>query len=212
LELAAIGLIVQRKAGEITVPKKTIEFWFEFASTYSYLSALRIEARAVEAGFDVIWKPFLLGPIFGAQGWTSSPFNLYPAKGTYMWRDMERLCAARGLELVKPDPFPQNSLYAARLALAAQNEPWMGDLCRGIYQAEFARGQSLSDPETLIGVMSDIGIDPAPWAERMGSDEIKQALKVRVEEAVGHGIFGAPSFIVDGELYWGDDRLDHALE
>ena len=74
-----------------------IEFWYEFASTYSYLSAMRVEAAAKEQGVEVQWKPFLLGPIFNSQGWNDSPFNIYPAKGAYMWRDMERQCAAYDL-------------------------------------------------------------------------------------------------------------------
>ena len=94
-----------------------LEFWYEFASTYSYLSAMRIEEMAREAGVEVQWRPFLLGPIFVAQGWTTSPFSIYAAKGRNMWRDMERLTAARGLGFRKPDPFPQNGLHAARLAL-----------------------------------------------------------------------------------------------
>src|ERR1700730_5178732 len=99
--------------------KRSLTFWYEFASTYSWLSAERIEALAVQAGVEVAWRPFLLGPIFAAQGWTSSPFNLFPAKGRNMWRDMERQCARLGLPpIVRPDPFPQNSLLAARLATA----------------------------------------------------------------------------------------------
>src|SRR5262245_24506012 len=71
-----------------------LEFWFEFASTYSYLAAERIEPLASKAGVRLAWRPFLLGPIFRAQGWNDSPFNVYPLKGRYMWRDMERLCDA----------------------------------------------------------------------------------------------------------------------
>ena len=94
--------------------RSVLEFWYEFASTYSYLTAMRIEPLAEAAGVDIRWRPFLLGPIFAAQGWTSSPFNLFPAKGRYMWRDMERQAAALGVPFRKPDPFPQNALLAAR--------------------------------------------------------------------------------------------------
>jgi 2-hydroxychromene-2-carboxylate isomerase len=149
--------------------KKVIEFWFDFASTYSYLSAMRIEPLATDAGFEVRWKPFLLGPIFASQGWNGSPFNIYPAKGGYMWRDMERICADRGLDIVHPEPFPQNSLYAARLTLAAQGEPWHGELCRGIFIAEFADGQNLAAPEVLAGFIEKLGAEPAQWAERMSA-------------------------------------------
>ncbi|MGI9481125.1 MAG: 2-hydroxychromene-2-carboxylate isomerase [Hyphomicrobiales bacterium] len=191
---------------------KTIDFWFEFASTYSYLTAMRIEEKAAEASVKVRWKVFNLGPIFGAQGWTSSPFNLYPAKGAYMWRDMERMCSARDLELVKPDPFPQNSLNAARLALAAEDEPWLIDFCKGVYLAEFTQGKQINEPETLGAILQGLGVEPEPWLELITQDHIKQALKTRVAEAVEHGIFGAPSFISGDELFWGDDRLEQALE
>src|ERR1041385_7871678 len=70
----------------------TVEFWYEFASTYSYPAAMRIARKAREADVTVRWRPFLLGPIFGAQGWNDSPFNIYPAKGRNMWRDLERIC------------------------------------------------------------------------------------------------------------------------
>ena len=99
-----------------------MEFWYEFASTYSYLSAMRIEALAAVAGVAVAWRPFLLGPIFKAQGWDNSPFNLYLAKGRYMVRDIERLAAERSLRFALPALFPQNSLRATRLALVGNDE------------------------------------------------------------------------------------------
>ena len=82
------------------------EFWYEFASTYSYPAALRVGALADERGVSLVWRPFLLGPIFVAHGWRDSPFNIYPAKGRYMWRDLERTCAAMGVPLKRPEPFP----------------------------------------------------------------------------------------------------------
>ncbi len=89
--------------------RKTIDFWYEFASTYSYPAAMRVEKVARAADIAVRYRPFLLGPIFGAQGWKDSPFNIYPAKGPYMWRDMERICGAEGIALkLPPVRFPQN--------------------------------------------------------------------------------------------------------
>src|SRR5258708_37224252 len=96
--------------------RPVLVFFFEFASSYSYPAAMRIGALAEGAGVAVRWRPFLLGPIFRAQGWDNSPFNLYPAKGRYMWRDLERICGRLGLALRRPDPFPQPRLPAARLA------------------------------------------------------------------------------------------------
>jgi 2-hydroxychromene-2-carboxylate isomerase len=90
-----------------------LEFWFEFASTYSYPAAMRVEAAARAAGVPLAWRPFLVGPIFRAQGWNDSPFNIYPAKGRYMWRDLERICAQLGLPLRRPSAFPRNGLLAA---------------------------------------------------------------------------------------------------
>src|SRR5208282_104845 len=97
------------------------EFWYEFASTYSYPAAMRVASLAEERGVALAWRPFLLGPIFAAHGWRDSPFNIYPAKGRYMWRDIERVCGALALPVKRPDPFPQNSLLAARAALVLES-------------------------------------------------------------------------------------------
>jgi 2-hydroxychromene-2-carboxylate isomerase len=188
-----------------------IEFWYEFASTYSYLSAMRIEAAAEAAGVEVLWKPFLLGPIFFAQGWNTSPFNLYPAKGRYMVREMERLTAARGLPFKMPSPFPQNSLLAARIAIIAHDEGWGIAFSKRVYAAEFGEGASISDAAGLGGILRDLGQDPARILDLTGRPETKERLKQRSEEAQELGIFGAPSFLAKGELFWGDDRLEQAL-
>lgn len=193
------------------MPKLT--FWFEFASTYSHLSAQRIEERAAAAGVEVEWRPFLLGPIFRAQGWETSPFNLYPAKGRYMVRDIERIAAARGLVFRLPDPFPQNGLLAARLATLGAAEGWVAPFTRAVYLAEFAEGRDISDASVLAELLAAIGVAATPALAAAGSAEIKDRLRLATEEAMRLGIFGAPSFVTaDGELYWGDDRLDAALD
>jgi 2-hydroxychromene-2-carboxylate isomerase len=115
-----------------------IEVWFEFASTYSHVAVHRVEALAAREGVELAWRVFLLGPIFGAQGWNDSPFNIYPAKGAYMWRDLERRCAQFGIPFRKPSQFPRNGLLAARAALAAETEPWIGRFVRSVYHANFA--------------------------------------------------------------------------
>src|SRR3982074_937838 len=117
-----------------------LQFWFEFASPYSYPAAMRIEAVAQVRHVDIEWNAFLLGPIFKQQGWDSSPFNLYPAKGRYMWRDLERICAAQGLPFRRPDPFPQGSLLPARVALVGLAADWGEDFVRAVYRAEFGQG------------------------------------------------------------------------
>jgi 2-hydroxychromene-2-carboxylate isomerase len=192
-------------------PGPQIEFWYEFASTYSYLCAMRIEALAATAGVAILWKPFLLGPIFRAQGWDSSPFNIYPAKGKHMVRDMERLTAARGLPFRLPSPFPQNSLHAARLALIGHAEGWGIAFTRAVYQAEFAGGADIGDKRVLRQLLAALGIDADAALARSETPENKQRLRQQTEDAQELGIFGAPSFLARGDLFWGDDRLEQAL-
>ncbi|MDA7964076.1 2-hydroxychromene-2-carboxylate isomerase [Ruegeria sp.] len=187
-----------------------LEFWFDFASTYSYLSAMRIEQAASAKGVSVSWQPFLLGPIFAEQGWKNSPFNIYPAKGRYMWRDMERLTAARDLPFQRPAAFPQNSLKAARLALAIEAPDQRAEFTRAVYAAEFGAGRDISDAEVLAECLADAGLSP-DLLTRIGDADIKAELFEQVERAKARGIFGAPSFVAGDELFWGDDRLDDAI-
>lgn len=191
-----------------------LEFWFDFASTYSYLSAMRIGKLSRQAGVEVVWRPFLLGPIFQAQGWATSPFNLYPAKGRYMIRDMERRCQARGLPFRMPAVFPANSLAAARLALIGEAEGWIEPISVAVFEAGFARGEDITDDATLTRILTSVC--PTDQAAEVRSRSIEQAnkdrLRLQSNRAVELGIFGAPSFVCDdGELFWGDDRLDEAL-
>jgi 2-hydroxychromene-2-carboxylate isomerase len=192
--------------------RQRIEFWYDFASTYSYLSAMRIEAVAAAAGIDVDWKPFLLGPIFQAQGWSTSPFNLYPAKGRYMIRDMERLSAERGLTFHSPTPFPQNGLTAARIALVGADEGWIAAFSRAVFVAEFAGQRDIADRLVLEAIATRLGLDSARLFEQAGVVAHKDRLKQQSTEAQALGLFGAPTFrTLDGELFWGDDRLDQAV-
>lgn len=190
----------------------TLTFWFDFASTYSYLSAMRIEEEASKRGVTVDWRAFLLGPIFAKQGWTTSPFNIYPAKGRYMVRDIERLAQARGLAFRMPVPFPANSLLAARLATIGRDEGWAPAFSRAVFAAEFARGEDISDERVLGASLCAAGCHVADL--RRGSETaVKEALRASTAEAERLGVFGAPSFVTaDGELFWGDDRLEAALD
>lgn len=191
-----------------------LEFWFDFASTYSYLSAMRIETLAEAAGVEVTWRPFLLGPILKAQGWSTSPFNIYPAKGRYMVRDISRIAAARGLEFTMPSSFPANSLHAARLALSGGTEDWTRQFSRAVFEAEFARGEDIGSQEGLARIIASLtgADDPEPMMARSRSEAIKSELRQQCDRAISLGIFGAPAFVAeDGELFWGDDRLESAL-
>jgi 2-hydroxychromene-2-carboxylate isomerase len=192
--------------------RPVLEFWYEFASTYSYVAAMRIDGLAEGAGVEVRWRPFLLGPIFAAQGWTTSPFNLYPAKGRYMWRDMERETESLGLPLVVPDPFPQNALLAARVARIGADHPWCPTFTKAVYRAEFGEGRNIADPEVIRGVLAHMGLEAAKILATAQSDANKARLKADTEEAAERGVFGAPTFFAsDGEMFWGNDRLEQAL-
>jgi len=194
----------------MTAPRLT--FWYEFASTYSYLTAMRIEAAASAAGVTVEWQPFLLGPIFKSQGWATSPFNIYPAKGRYMVRDIGRIAASRGLKFQMPEPFPANALKAARLAIAGIEDGWVGSFTRAVFEAEFAVGLDISSEEVLTGLLVKLGLDAATVIGRSNEPETKERLWAVTAEAEDRGIFGAPTFVApDGELFWGDDRLEAAM-
>jgi 2-hydroxychromene-2-carboxylate isomerase len=189
-----------------------LEFWYEFASTYSYLSAMRIEALATERGVTLAWRPFLLGPIFQAQGWDDTPFRLYPNKGRYMARDIERTAMARGLSFKLPEKFPRNGLTAARLAIIGADEGWAPAFTREVYLREFRDGADISEKAVLTDALSAAGQDAEAMLARSQDQAVKDALKAQTGRAQALGIFGAPSFVTsDGELFWGDDRLEQAL-
>ncbi len=190
---------------------RRVHFWFEFASTYSYVAASRVERLADAAGVVVEWKPFLLGPIFQAQGWNDSPFNLYPVKGRYMWRDMERLCAAEGIRLRRPSQFPRNGLLAARVATLEEGAPWRAEFARRIFAANFAEDRDIADPAVVGSVVESLGLPVAQVLESARGPQNKERLRGQTEEAVRLGIFGAPSFVVGDELFWGNDRLEQAI-
>lgn len=192
--------------------EKILDFWFDFASTYSYPAAMRIGALASKARVKVRFRPFLLGPIFNAQGWDTSPFNLYEAKGRYMWRDLERLCADLSIQFRRPGLFPQQSVLAARVALVGLAEKWGKDFCLAVYRAEFAEGRRIDDAAVLAGILASLKVDAQPALEAAKSNDIRVQLRTQTEEAQQLGIFGAPTFVApDGELFWGNDRLEQAL-
>ncbi len=193
-----------------------IDFWYEFASTYSYPTAMRIERLAADHGVGVRWRPFLLGPIFKAFGWNDSPFNIFESKGRYMWRDLARVCEADGLPLkLPPVRFPQNGLKAARLALAGEKDGWTPAFTRAVFAANYAEQKDISEDATLTAILDGLGVEAEAALAAAASSEVKEALKAQTAEAQARGLFGAPSFTVGDaracELFWGNDRLEAAL-
>jgi 2-hydroxychromene-2-carboxylate isomerase len=191
---------------------RALQFWFDYASTYSYVAAMRVEDAARAAGVEVLWRPFLLGPIFTEQlGIKDSPFNVFPVRGGYMWRDLERLCEKYRLPWRRPSAFPRGSLLAARLGCAAGDAPWAPAFHRAVFRANFAEDRDIAEPAVLRELLAASGQDADALLARAASPETKQALRDRGAEAARLGIFGAPDLVVGGELFFGQDRLEDAL-
>lgn len=193
-----------------------VTFWFDFASTYSYPAALRIEPLARAADIALEWKPFLLGPLFIEQaGWKDSPFNIFPQKGAYMWRDMDRVCRALNLPFRKPDIFPQNPLRAARVATVLTANPGHAahapSFVKAVYRANFTENRNIADDVVLAEILTKLGIDATLVLDQASTDDTKDKLRQHTEDARKAGLFGAPSFTVGDELFWGNDRLEQAI-
>jgi len=188
-----------------------IEFWYDFASTYSYPAAMRVEALAARQGVEVRWRPFLLGPLFAEAGWRDSPFNLYPVKGRYMWRDLERICADLGLPFRRPTPFPQNGLLAARVALVLEG-PERPLFSRLVFAAEFGEARLIADRSVVAGLIASLGRSPERTLALAQEEANKDRLKRQCAEAMRIGLPGAPCLVTeDKEIFWGNDRLERAL-
>ncbi|WP_035054865.1 2-hydroxychromene-2-carboxylate isomerase [Andreprevotia chitinilytica] len=190
---------------------REIDCWFDFGSNYSYLSVMRIEVAAAQHGVTVVWKPFLLGPIFKSFGWDNSPFVLQKAKGDYAWLDMIRQCRKYDLPWKQPTTFPRVALLPTRVALLGDGQPWQGEFCRRMIQLNFAADQDINTVEAVSGVLTLLGLPAAKIIEEAQSETNKRRLRQQTEAAQAKGIFGAPTFFVRGEMFWGNDRLDDAL-
>ncbi len=188
-----------------------IAFWFDFGSNYSYLSTMRIEALAAAHGVRVIWKPFLLGPIFKAFGWNSSPFVLQKEKGAYVWRDMQRQCDKYGLPWTQPSAFPRRALLPLRVALLGAAEPWIGTFCQRIMQANFVDDREIDDPQLVGDVLTALGLDASVLLDAANTEQHKLAMRAQGEQALQRGIFGAPMFFAGDDMFWGNDRLEDAV-
>ena len=189
-----------------------IAFWFEFGSNYSYLSLMRIEALAARAKAPLRYEPFLLGPIFRELGWRSSPFAEQRLKGEYVWRDMARRAAKYGLPFTRPGVFPRRALLPMRVAATNSEQPWIGAYCRRIMLCNWADDVEIDDADVVLAALADLVDDPPVVLAQAGTQAAKEMLRAQTERARGLGIFGAPTFIVEGEMFWGDDRLEDALD
>ena len=188
-----------------------LEFWFEFASPYSYVAAMRIQQLCDGATVPIAWKPFMLGPIFEMQGWGDSHFNLNPLRGAYMWRDLERLTEKFGLPWRKPSAFPRSSALASKIACAFEAKPWCADFIRQVFVANFGEDRDISTPEVVGEILAGSGQDPHAVIDEATSPDHRGLLRANTERAIELGIFGAPNCVVAGELFWGEEALEDAI-
>jgi 2-hydroxychromene-2-carboxylate isomerase len=185
-----------------------IDFYFDFSSSYSYIGQHRLQELADNHNREVRWRPVALGAIFKSLG--TGPHSPETPKGSYVWKDVERSAADAGLPYHWPEPFPFNSLSAARIYyyIAETDESKAIEWARAVFDSSFGRGKDCSDPAELKKIAGKLGLDAADLLDACNRDEVKQKLKDATAEAMQKGVFGAPTFFVGGDMYWGADRID----
>lgn len=184
-----------------------IEFYFDFTSPYSYLLSEQIEAVATKYGRSVRYRPTLLGAVFKTTG--GAPLTELPLKGDYSRRDFERSARFAGITFAMPQPFPVSTVNAARALLWLQGSGSAKSVSfvHTVFRAYFAQGRNISEPAVLAEIADELGIDPQAMAAATQDPAIKDKLKAAVDESIQRGVFGAPFVFVDGEPFWGNDRL-----
>ena len=185
---------------------KQIEFYFDYGSPFSYLADTQLPALAERYGAEILYRPILLGGIFKATG-NSSPITI-PAKGKYMALELERWARHYGIEMKMNPHFPFNTIRLMRGAVAALRQGRFAAYHPQMYRAVWSEGRNLGEEDVLREMLESSGIDPAS----IDGDEIKNELRANTDGAVARGAFGAPTFYVNGEIYWGNDRLDFVEE
>lgn len=193
------------------LPNIEIEFWFEFGSNYSYLSVMRIEALASRARLSILWRPFLLGPIFKSFGWETSPFVLQPEKGAYVWKDMQRQCQKYGLAWTRPSVFPRPALLPTRVALLGATQPWVGEFCRRVMVRNFVTDRDIDTAQSVADILAALDLPAEEIIREAQAEPNKLRLREQTETAARRGVFGAPTFFVRDEMFWGNDRLEDAM-
>lgn len=184
-----------------------LEVWFDYSCPFAYIASTQVEALAARTKAELVWQPMLLGGVFRAN---DTPQNLFatlsPPKAAHNARDMMRWAEYFGIELRMPAEHPFRTVEALRATLACGIDP---AVIHGFYRAYWVENRPVSDERTMFDVLSRAGHDAGRILAKLG--DFKQELRLRTDRAIAHGIFGAPSFIVDGRLYWGQDRL-HFVE
>lgn len=187
-----------------------IDFWFSIGSTYSYLSVMRLPRVAAETGISFAWRPFNVRAIMREM--ENIPFANKPVKAAYMWRDIGRRAARYGFAPVLPAPYPLAELELAnRVAIVAAAEGWCEAYTRAAYRRWFEHGAPAGSEPNLSESIADAGQQPAEVLARANAAEGVDGLAAATDSARALGIFGSPTFVTGGELFWGDDRLEDAI-
>lgn len=187
-----------------------IDFWFSIGSTYSYLTVMRLDEVEKSHAVEFIWRPFNVRHVMVEQN--NIPFKDKPVKIAYMWRDIERRADRYGLAPTLPAPYPLPGLVEANLvATLAAEEGWVRDYVRATYRRWFENGEPAGEDPNLSESLKEIGRDPDQVLAQARSEHIATALSAATDEAMKLGIFGSPCFLVEGEVFWGDDRLEDAI-
>ncbi|MBW8639642.1 2-hydroxychromene-2-carboxylate isomerase [Hoeflea sp. WL0058] len=191
---------------------KPVEFYYDFVSSASYLAYKRLPAMLEKAGGHIVWKPMLLGGLFKAVG-NTTPAHV-PAKGRWMFEDLSRTAEKFGIPFSVNPAFPLNTILAMRGVIAAEklNPDYVKSYMDVMFDASWAEGGDLGRPEVVMELMEKVDL-PAQEIANLAQDQaIKDELRINTQEAAERGAFGAPTFFVDGEMHWGQDRLDWVVE
>jgi 2-hydroxychromene-2-carboxylate isomerase len=187
-----------------------LDFWFSIGSTYTYLTVKRLPHMAAQAGVRINWRPFSVRVLMVEQ--KNIPFRDKPAKAAYMWRDIERRAGARGLKPVVPAPYPVMHWDLVNcLAVLAAAEGWCEDFVTATYEGWFEQSHEPGSEPFLSQSLQRLGKNPAAAIAQASSPDIIAKYEAATDEARALGLFGAPSFVTRGEIFWGDDRLEDAL-
>jgi 2-hydroxychromene-2-carboxylate isomerase len=188
-----------------------IDFWISVGSTYSYLAVMRLKSVEETSGVTFRWRPFSVRAIMIEQN--NIPFVGKPVKMTYMWRDIGRRARRYGFSPRLPAPYPLKEFdLANQIAILAESEGWCAEYVRAAYRRWFEEGEEPAPDRGLADMLSSLGRDPQRVLAAAKTDEIEARYRRNTDEAKALGVFGSPTFVVGDEVFWGDDRLDDAIE
>lgn len=189
---------------------RRLEFFFDYVSPFSYLADSQLPAIAQRTGAELVYRPFFLGGVMQATG--NQPPATLPARAAYMAKDIPRWVRRYGVPFTLNPSFPMQTLHAMRGALAAQEQDVFAAYHAALFRAAWGEPRNLGDPAELRDVVAKAGLDADALLARAGAEAVKERLKANTAEAVERGAFGAPTFFVEGEMYFGNDRLDFVEE